>query len=93
VKLDRIGVNDIVEVCVRGRLILGRVTEIKDGVVYFNPICPGVGWRHAKAREVIAHWRKTGRRSGGKEGELDPPAAIDGQLSLADGPRAGAESK
>lgn len=48
VKLDRIAVNDIVEVRVRGRHIVGRVTEIKDGVVYFNPICPGASWRHAK---------------------------------------------
>ena len=87
-KLDRIAVNDIVEVRVRGRLILGRVTEIKDGVVYFNPICPGAGWRHAKAREVIAHWRKTGtQRAGERETELVPSAAIDGQLSLAEGPR------
>jgi hypothetical protein len=62
VKLDRIAANDIVEVRVRGRLILGRVTEIKDGVVYFNPISPGAGWRHAKARDVLTHWRKTGRR-------------------------------
>jgi hypothetical protein len=88
VKLDRIAVNDIVEVRLRGRLILGRVTEIKDGVVYFNPICPGAGWRHAKAREVIAHWRKTGRQRGvERETDLEPPAAIDGQLSLAEGPR------
>jgi hypothetical protein len=28
-KLDRIAVNDVVEVRVRGRLILGRITEIK----------------------------------------------------------------
>jgi hypothetical protein len=88
VKLDRIAVNDIVEVRVRGRLIMGRVTEINDGVVYFNPICPGAGWRHAKAHEVIAHWRKTGRRRGGeRETELEPSAEIDGQLSLAEGPR------
>jgi len=87
VKLDRIAANDIVEVRVRGRLILGRVTEIKDGVVYFNPVCPGAGWRHAKAREVIAHWRKTGRQRGGeRETELQPPAATDGQLPLAEGP-------
>jgi hypothetical protein len=87
VKLDRIAVNDIVEVRVRGRLILGRVTKIKDGVVYFNPICPGAGWRHAKAREVIAHWRKTGRQRGGeRETDLEPSASIDGQLSLTDRP-------
>jgi hypothetical protein len=85
VKLDRIAVNDIVEVRVRGRLILGRVTDIKDGVVYFNPICPGAGRRHAKAREVLTHWRKTGRRGGGAtDSELEPPTAIDEQLSLAD---------
>jgi hypothetical protein len=87
VKLDRIAVNDIVEVRVRGRLILGRVTETKDGLVYFNPICPGAGWRHAKAREVIAHWRKTGRQRGSEtETNLEPQAAIEGQLSLAEGP-------
>jgi hypothetical protein len=88
VKPDRIAVNDIVEVRVRGRLIMGRVTEIKDGVVYFNPICPGAGWRHAKAREVIAHWRNAGtQRAGERETGLGPSAAIDGQLSLAEGPR------
>jgi hypothetical protein len=87
VKLDRIAVNDIVEVRVRGSVILGRVTDIKDGVVCFSPICPGAGWRHVRAREVIAHWRKTGRqRAGERETKLEPPAAIDRQLSLAEEP-------
>jgi hypothetical protein len=50
VKLNGIAVEDIVEVLIGGRRLLGRVTEISEGVVYFNPICPGAGWRHAKAR-------------------------------------------
>jgi hypothetical protein len=56
--------------------------------VHFNPICPGAGWRHAKAREIVAHWRKTGRRGGGDEdaSERKHPAAIDGQLSMEDAP-------
>ena len=65
-KLDRIAVNDIVEVRVRGRLILGRVAEIKDGVVYFDPICPGAGLaarQSARGHRPLAQDRKTaGRR-------------------------------
>jgi hypothetical protein len=54
--------------------------------VCFNPICPGAGWRHAKAREIVAHWRKTGRRGGpGQDAsENEQPAAIERQLSLED---------
>lgn len=85
-KLAGISVDDIVEVRVRGRLILGRVTGINDSVVYFNPICPCAGWRHAKARQVVAHWRKTGRRARGPVEETEPPAPIDGQLSLPEDP-------
>lgn len=61
----RIQVDDVVEVRVKGRSIVGRVTDVSDGVVYFNPICPGAGWRHANAREIVTHWRNTGRRGGG----------------------------
>lgn len=53
--------------------------------MYFNPICSGAGWRHAKERE-IAHWRKTRRQGGGEEdaSDCEQPVAIDGQLSLED---------
>lgn len=63
-RTSQIQSDDIVEVLIRGGRLVGRVTAISDGVVYFNPICPGAGWRHAKAREVVTHWRKTGRKGG-----------------------------
>jgi hypothetical protein len=47
---------------IKGRSVHGEVPEIKDGVVYFRPISPGAGWRHATPREIVTHWRKTGRR-------------------------------
>lgn len=83
-RTGRIQIDDVVEVRIKGRSIVGRVTEVHNGVVYFNPICPGAGWRHAKARDIVAHWRKTGRRDGGEEdsSEGEQPVAIDGQLSL-----------
>jgi hypothetical protein len=62
VRISRIASDDIVEALIHGRRVLGRVTEINDGIVYFDPICPGAGWRHAKAREIVAHWRKAGPR-------------------------------
>jgi hypothetical protein len=63
VRTGRIGIDDIVEVRVKGRFIVGRVTNVNDGIVYFDPISCAAGWRHAKARDVVTHWRKTGRRA------------------------------
>ncbi|MGA2928600.1 MAG: hypothetical protein ABSG43_21935 [Solirubrobacteraceae bacterium] len=59
------------------------MSEIKDGVVFFRPISPAAGWRHASTREIVGHWSRTGRRntraSGGNEEELVAPRE---QLSL-----------
>lgn len=62
-RIDRIAAGDIVLAAVGGRRIYGEVTEVRDGVVYFRPISPAAGWRHASAHEIAAHWRKSGRRS------------------------------
>ena len=62
--LGRIASGDIVEALIRGRRVLGHVTEVNAGIVYFDPVCPGGGWRHAKARQIVAHWRKTRPRQG-----------------------------
>jgi hypothetical protein len=72
VRTGRIGIDDVVEVVVKGRLIVGRVTKVNDGIVYFNPISPAAGWRHAKARDVVTHWRKTGRRAAGSDSSSTP---------------------
>jgi len=84
VRTSRIQIDHVVKVRVMGRAIVGRVTEISDGIVYFNPTCPGAGWRHAKAREIVAHSRKTGQRGGREEDEREQTVPIDGQLSLKD---------
>jgi hypothetical protein len=62
-RVSQISPDDIIEAHIRGRIVLGRVTAVDAGVVHFEPICPGAGWRHAKARDIIAHWRKAGRRT------------------------------
>ena len=48
-----------------GRMVYGEVLEIRDRVVYFNPLSRGAGWRHATASQIVGHWRKAGRRRGG----------------------------
>jgi hypothetical protein len=64
-KLDRVEPGDVVCCAIKGRTgIWGEVTEIRDAIVYFGPLCPAAGWRHARAREVVGHWRKAGRRGG-----------------------------
>jgi hypothetical protein len=62
-RLDRVGTGDVIKARIKGRSLWGEVTQVKDGIVYFSPISAAAGWRHATAREVIGHWRKTGRRA------------------------------
>jgi hypothetical protein len=86
VRIDRIAAGDVVKAAVKGRAVWGEVTEVKDGVVYFRPISPAAGWRHASAREIVGHWRKVGRRGLGPGDEPgvpdDPPPVPREQLSL-----------
>ena len=80
VKLERVQPGDVVRCAIKGRTgIYGEVTEINDGIVYFRPLCPATGWRHASAREVVGHWRKAERRGGGDD---TAPAVPREQLSL-----------
>ncbi len=81
-RLEQVSTGDIVLAAIKGRTgIYGEVTEIKGGVVYFRPISPAAGWRHASAREIVAHWRKTGRRRGGGDGD-EPVSRPPEQLAL-----------
>jgi translation initiation factor 2 gamma subunit (eIF-2gamma) len=61
VRIERVAVGDIVLCSIGGRRIYGEVSEITEGVVHFRPISAAAGWRHASARQVIGHWRRTGR--------------------------------
>jgi translation initiation factor 2 gamma subunit (eIF-2gamma) len=85
-RIERIAAGDIVLCSVGGRRIYGEVTEIADGVVHFRPISTAAGWRHASARQVIGHWRRTGRPRPAAElalGEdLEPAPPPREQLSL-----------
>ena len=72
-KLAYMHPDDLIEVNKGGRRMVGKVVEIRDGVVQFEPLCRGISYRHATAREIIAHWRKTGRRGPGPADEADMP--------------------
>jgi hypothetical protein len=78
VRIDPIAVGDIVKASIGGRVVYGEVLEIRDGVVYFNPISRGAGWRHATAGQVVGHWRRAGRRrAAGEPGAtVQPPEQL-----------------
>jgi hypothetical protein len=61
-RIDAVAPGDIVRASIGGRVVYGEVLEIRDGVVYFNPISRAAGWRHATAAQITAHWRRAGRR-------------------------------
>ncbi len=79
-RLDRVVVGDIVKASIGGRVVYGEVLDVREGTVHFNPISRAAGWRHATAAQVVGHWRRTGRRRTGEDGEsvAQPPE----QLSL-----------
>jgi hypothetical protein len=80
-RLDRVQPGDVIKAAIKGRTgIWGEVTEVKDGTVYFQPLCPATGWRHAGAHEIVGHWRKSPRR--GTTGDGDAPPISAEQLSL-----------
>jgi hypothetical protein len=82
-RLDRIAVGDLVLCRIKGRSVYGEVLEVVDGRVRFRPLCPAAGWHRASAREIVSHWRKSGRHRGQADldGEEVVPVARE-QLSL-----------
>lgn len=83
-KLQHVHAGGLIEVNKGGRRLVGKVLEIRDGVVQFEPLCRGFSYQHATAREIVAHWRKTGRRGTSAADDRDePPAGVPReQLSL-----------
>jgi len=71
--------GDLVLAKIKGRSVYGEVLAVSDGTVEFRPLCPAGGWRHAAAREIVAHWQRSGRRS--RAGDDSAPAPRE-QLSL-----------
>jgi hypothetical protein len=75
-----VAVGDLVLVSKGGRHVYGEVGEVRHGVIHFRPLCRGVSWRHASAREVIGHWRRAAGSVGADSSYEQPPAS---QLSFA----------
>jgi hypothetical protein len=86
VRIEGIAIGDIVKASIGGRTVYGEVLEIRDRVVYFNPLSRGAGWRHATATQIVGHWRKAGRRRaggrGGDAGDEQPVVEPAEQLAL-----------
>jgi hypothetical protein len=83
VRLTTLARGDLVRLAIKGRDVYGEVTEVKDGVVYFRPLCPAAGWHRATARQVVGHWRKAGRRAtSGNDEDHAADARPREQLSL-----------
>jgi hypothetical protein len=61
VRLAALASGDLVKLAIKGRDVYGEVTEVKNGFVYFRPLCPAAGWHRATARQVVGHWRKVAR--------------------------------
>jgi hypothetical protein len=74
----------VVKASIGGRMVYGEVLEIRDRVVYFNPLSRGAGWRHATANQIVGHWRKAGRRRGrgGDDGDEQPVVRPAEQMAL-----------
>jgi hypothetical protein len=53
--------GDLVLCRIKGRSVYGEVLEVADRRVDFRPLCSAAGWHDASARDIVSHWRKTGR--------------------------------
>lgn len=81
-RIEQIAAQDLVLVRVKDRLIYGEVLEISDGTVRIRPLCPAGGWHRATARQVVGHWRKSGRRGDAGLDRQVSAASLDHQLLL-----------
>ena len=51
--------GDIVEVDVRGHRCLARVRGRERSRLRIAPLCRGVSYQEATARQVVGHWRRS----------------------------------
>lgn len=59
VNLTSVREGDIVEVDIKGRRFFARVDDKDQTGVCIKPITAGITWRHATARQVIGHYRRS----------------------------------
>ena len=57
--ISNVKAGDIVKVDKRGQFFLAEVTDIGKGEILIQPEIKHVTYRTAKAREVVAHYRKS----------------------------------
>lgn len=57
--LTSIREHDIVEVDIKGRRFFAQVGPRDQTGVAIKPITAGITWRHATARQVIGHYRRS----------------------------------
>jgi len=77
--------GDIVEVDKKGRRFFALVLGFdRDGTVRIEPVCRGVSWRSAGARELVRHWKKAARRRGARD-PTQNESQLDLDLGLDDG--------
>ena len=55
--------GDIVEVDIRGLVFLARVESKERGGVVIKPVCRGISYGFASAKQVREHYRKRRSRS------------------------------
>jgi hypothetical protein len=67
VNITGIRAGDIVEVDKKGRRFHAVVNDKEDRELVLCPIEPNITYRRAKAREVVALWRKARRRNAADE--------------------------
>lgn len=61
-RLSGVRVGDIVQCDVKGRRFHAEVTAVPpEGDLQVRPLTPAVTYRHVTSRQVLEHWRKTGR--------------------------------
>lgn len=83
-RLERIAAHELVLLRIKDRLIYGEVLETTDGAVRFRPLCPAAGWHRSTARQIVGHWRKTGRRGGSVPDRRAGQPSSTEQLLFAD---------
>lgn len=77
-RLSDIHAEDVVLADKKGRRVFGLVLSVDDEGVAFRPLTPNTTYRRASAREIVGHWRKTGR----PRPDAADPATTDRQLAL-----------
>jgi hypothetical protein len=59
--LKNVNRDDVVEVDIKGRRFRADVVDVDGSALRIRPLSRNISYRHASARQVVRHWRLTGR--------------------------------